>query len=402
METYRDPSIFENPIEASIELADQAEQRVPALKKRNNQLAVFSILWTTVMMALAVGYGYTLFSMFILQSLPSMWIVLLTVALAALLLPNVGLGIALVVMAFQERMFLPYLEQTSKAVVALESIGRHGHHGSKGLEEPAKDGPGDGRKLPGGSLGGILGSAMWVGDLVPVAGRLLSVARTVIAFIIAGLVYTVALAVIGVLSGIAIIPQLVAEIVVFAIFVGPAMLLYQTMSRDMEFYHYYSRRHAALAEVATLGIPPVLEGKDHLERYMRFLKGLPAVKSLLSSSDGAIEKEPGRKGYAFSRFVHGTRMKEQRGILVKVFDKVPDREELDLLLDEARAFGHTRGIPIRLAVALVAADVDDLDDRLYNHIVELGRRTKAADVALQLVMEVDGTYSMVPYVALGR
>lgn len=403
IESYRDPSIFENPIEASIELADLAEQKVPSLKSRNDHLAQFSVIWTTVMMVLAVVTGYNLFTMFVLQSLPDIWISLLMVALAAVLLPTVGLGIALIVMAFQERMFLPYLDQTSKAVVALETLGRSGRSAGKGLEEePPEDEVKDARRLPGGSLGGILGSAMWVGDLVPVAGRLLSVARTVISLMIAGLIYLVALAVIGVLGGVQIIPQLVADIVVFAIFVGPAVLLYLTLSRDMEFYQYYSRRHAALAEVASVGIPPVPEGKAHLERYMRFLKGLPAVKALLTSPDGSVEKEPGRKGYAFSRLAQGTAGKEHKGILVKVYDKVPDREELDLLLDEARAFGHRREMNIRLVVALVAADVDDLDDRVYEHIVELGRRTRAADVALQLVMEVEGTYSMVPYVASGR
>jgi|GEM_PF-2031220 len=403
LDSYRDPSIFENPIEASIELADLAEQRVPSLKRRNNHLTQFSIVWTSVMMVLALVTGYILFTMFVLGSLPNSWMNLLIVAFAVILLPTVGLGIALVVMAFQERLFLPYLDQTSKAVVALETLGQHAHQTDKGVEEgPSKDDLGDARTLPGGSLGGILGSAMWVGDLVPVAGRLLSVARTVLSMMIAGLVYLVALAVIGVVSGIYVIPQLVAEIIVFGIFVGPAMMMYQSLSRDMEFYQYYSRRHAALAEVASVGIPPVPEGKDHLERYMGFIKGLPAVKALLTSSEGGVEKEPGRKGFTFSRLVHGVVHDKHKGIVVKVYDKVPDREELGLLVQEAHAFGERRGISIRLAVALVAADVDDLDDKVYDHVIEVGRRTRSADVALQLVMEVEGTYSMVPYVALGR
>jgi hypothetical protein len=403
IESYKDPSIFENPIEASIELADLAEQKVPSLKTRNDSLAQFSVIWTIVMMGLTVLTGYLVFSLFILQNLSNIWIDLFIVAFGVILLPSIGLGIALVVMAFQERMFLPYLEQTSKAVVALESLGRHGHHADKGEEEgPPKEDLGEARRLPGGSLGGILGSAMWVGDLVPVAGRLLSVARTVVGTIIASLVYLVALAVVGVLSGTYIIGWLVAEIIVFAIFVGPAMLLYVTLSRDMEFYQYYSRRHAALAEMASVGIPPVPEGKDHLERYMKFLKGLPAVKALLSSPEGGVEKEPGRKGYAFSRLVRGTVGKEHKGIVVKVYDKLPDREELGLLVEEARAFGQRRGMAVRVAVALVAADVDDLSDRVYEHLIEEGKRTRVGDVALQLVMEVEGTYSMVPYVALGR
>jgi hypothetical protein len=403
LSSYRDPSIFENPIEASIELSDLAEQKVPSLKRRNNNLTQFSVIWTCVMMALSVATGYLLFSMFVQGTLSNIWMNLLILAFAVILLPTVGLGIALVVMAFQERMFLPYLDQTSKAVVALETLGHHGHHPDKGVdEESVKEDFGDVKTLPGGSLGGILGSAMWVGDLVPVAGRLISVARTVISMMIAGLMYLVALAIIGVLSGIYIIPQLVAEIIVFGIFVGPAMLMYQSLSRDMEFYQYYSRRHAALAEVASVGIPPVPEGKDHLERYMEFIKGLPAVKDLLSSPEGGVEKEPGRKGYTFSRLVHGTVRDGHKGIVVKVFDKIPDREELGLFVQEAHAFGERRQISIRLAVALVAANVDDLDDKVYDYVVETGRRTKSTDVAMQLVMEVEGTYSMVPYVALGR
>jgi hypothetical protein len=403
LESYRDPSIFENPIEASIELSDLAEQRVPSLKKRNTHLTQFSVIWSCVMMALTVATGYILFTMFLQGTLSNIWMNLLILAFAVILLPTVGLGIALVVMAFQERMFLPYLDQTSKAVVALETLGHHGHHPDKGIdEEPPKDDFGDAKRLPGGSLGGILGSAMWVGDLVPVAGRLISVARTVISMMIAGLVYLVALAVIGLLSGIYLMPQLIAEIIVFGVFVGPALLMNQSLSKDMEFYQYYSRRHAALAEVAAVGISPVPEGKDHLARYMEFVKGLPAVKELLSSPQSGVEKDPGRKGYTFSRLVHGTVRDGHKGIVIKVFDKVPDREELGLLVQEAHAFGERRQMSIRLAVALVAAEVDDLDDKVYDYVVETGRRTRSADVALQLVMEVEGTYSMVPYVALGR
>ena len=402
-DSFKDPRIFENPIEASIELADVTEQRLPGLKRRNSQLTWFAGIWTVVVIVLALLVGALALTM-VLDESWDLYSILVLFSAAVLLVPSTGLGMALMILAFQEKMFLPYLEQASRAVVAMGGPPSHSD-AMAGMPEgetsdSERDEMAEERRLPGGSIGGILGSAMWVGDLVPVAGRLTAIGRYVLAVILAGLTYLVAIAVIGLVTGLVFTYQLVAEIIVFAVFVSPAVLLFQALTRDLEFYQYYSRRHGALAEVSALGIPPVPEGKDHQERYGRFLRSLPYVDAMLRSPQGGVEKEPGRKGYHFSRLYHGMLGEEHVGILVKVFDKMPDREDLDLLLEEARTFGQKRGFVISRAVALVAADVDDVDDRLYDHIVELGRRTRPGDCALQLVMEVEGTYSMVPYVSV--
>ena len=87
------------------------------------------------------------------------------------------------------------------------------------------------------------------------------------------------------------------------------------------------------------------------------------------------------------------------GILVRVFGRVPDGAALDAFRTEAASLAQKRGMALSRAVALVAPGGPDIDDRTYDHIIGLGERTRPGECALQLVMEVDGTYSLVPFVA---
>jgi hypothetical protein len=394
-EVYGDPRIFENPIEAGIELADMTRKRLPGLKRRSRVLSFFAISWIFAMILLIVNSGWFLLMWFLSSDPLSFWVTVTGLALFVLLLPSIGLGITLLILAVQERRFLPYLEQASMAMTAL---------GEKpGIDVGAQkdDVEGDDDKGPfESSLAGILGSAMWAGKMVPTAGRMTTVGRAILGVILLGLGYIVVGTVLGLITGEYVLFHVILQIVVFAVFIAPAVVLFQWLSRDHDFYWYYSQRHQALEEVSSIGMPPVPDGKNHLKRFDKVLRANPILKELLGSKGGGIDKNVGRKGYRFSRYYHGTLFDRSTGILVKAMDRTPTTDDLDHLLEEADIFASKRGVHVSRVVALVTEDVEDISDEVYDHLIAQGRKTRPGECALQLVMEVDGLYSFVPYVAM--
>jgi hypothetical protein len=302
-----------------------------------------------------------------------------------LFIPSIGLGLAQLMLAVKERQFLPFLDKASGAMTAIE-----GRPSDKETPEP-------GPPAAGGPLGGILGSAVTIGNMVPTAERMATVARAVLAILLLGLAYLLVLVPAGLLLGSFTISLMAAELAVFALFVGPAVALFGRLSRDLEFYRYYSRRHRALTEMAALGPPPVPAGLDHLARFDRFLRSVPAGKRLLAAPGSGIEDLPA--GGPYNRLYRGAVDGVPSGIIVKVFREMPAAAGLAGFLADSRAAGNEKGLAISRAIALVAADVDDIDDALYEHVIELGKRTASGETALQLVMEVGGAYSMVPYIS---
>jgi len=394
-EVYGDPRIFENPIEASIELADLTRKRLSGLKRRSRILSFFALSWTFAMIALIVNSGLFLLTWYLSSDPLSFWVTVTGLALFVFLLPSIGLGITLLILAVQERRFLPYLEQASMAMTALgEKPGINVGTGKGLVKEDDGKGPFDS------SLAGILGSAMWIGKMVPTAGRMTTVGRAILGVILLGLGYLVFGTILGLITGEYVLLHVILQIIVFAVFIAPAVILFQWLSRDHDLYWYYSQRHQALEEVSSMGMPPVPKGKTHLKRFDKVLKANPILEELLASKGGGIEKDVGRKGYRFSKYYHGTLFNRSTGILVKVMERTPTSDELDHLREEAEIFAEREGDHISRVVALVTEDVEDINDEVYDHLIAQGRRTRPGECALQLVMEAEGLYSFVPYVAM--
>jgi len=377
-----DPRILESPLEASLELADQTGRRLPELSRRSRLLLVLGAAWSIAVMALAILTGLYLADLYVEGSLSLTTESLVLISLTLLFIPTIGLGLTMLMLAFKERQFLPFLEKTSGALAALEG---------KPAAEPDK---GQARESEGagGPLAGILGEAIAIGKLVPTVERMAGVARAVLAVLLFGLGYLLVLVILGTVVGGLAVELLALQLAVFAFFVGPSILLFQGLSRDVAFYRYYSRRHRALSETAALGPPAVPAGRDHLERFDRYLRSGP-------HPPGKAEEGPGGPDPPFTRLYHGAGAGAGGAVVVKVFPAVPDREALDHLLAGAKDLGRAGRPAVSRAVALVAAEAVDLDDSLYEHIIELGRATPPGGCALQLAMEVDGTYSLVPYIA---
>jgi len=376
-----DPRILESPLEAGLELASLTGRRLPGLKLRNRQLLFVGACWSLaiiVMAAFTVAFLWDLVeSGEALQSV----VVLVYVSLTLLFIPSVGFGLTLILLAVKERQFLPFLEKASGAMSALEGSPPE-VQGTESRGAPREGSP----------LSGILGSAISIGSLVPTAERMATVARGVLAMLLIGLVFLPALVAAGLFLGTFSVRLIAVELAVLAFFAVPAVALFRALSRDLYFYRYYSLRQRAIAEAAAVGPAPVPEGADPLTRLDRHLRSVPPVKAMLASPGGKVEDGPG--GHPSTRLYHG----RGTGILVRLFDRVPDIAALEGFLAEADLLAKKRGIFLARAVALVAPGGDDIDDSLYDHIIGLGERTRPGECALQLVMEVDGTYSMVPFV----
>jgi len=303
------------------------------------------------------------------------------ISMTVLFLPSIGFGLALVILAAKERQFLPFLEKASGAMTALE-----GRPSSRPL-------PAGAAAAPGSPLAGILGSAISVGSLVPTAERMAVVARGVLVLLILGLVALPVLAGAGLFLGTFSAALVALELVVIVVLAYPAASLFRDLSGDLRFYRYYSRRQRAIAEAAAPGPAPVPEGPDPMSRFDRHVRVAPGLKAMLAAPDGRAEDGPG--GSSGARLYSG----DGAGMLVRPFDRVPAIAELETLLAEAKALAKKRGLYMFRAVALVGTGGADLDNSTYDHVIALGERTRPGECALQLVMEVDGAYSMVPFVA---
>jgi hypothetical protein len=385
-----DPRIFENPLEAGIELAYATERKLPQLRQRSRNLLLFGIFWTLGLIALSAVTGANLWGLLTREEGWPLWETVKLVSLLFVLVPSMGLGLTLMFLSLQETRFLPHLDASAKAMGALGSRPR-------GDQEalPGKEGAGKESKMP---IAGIVGSALRTGDLVGMVERMTTVSRAVLYSVLLGMGYMMAVMVHGLLSGSYITLQLVLELVVFSVFVGPAFMLLSEVARDQAFYRYYIKRHRALAEVTAVGVPPVPKGKTHIERFDSFFRNLQGVKTMLN--DGGVEKDVAFGKVGFSRLYSGVLDGRRSGILVRELDRLPNIADLEGLLDDAVKFGVERHLRISRVVGLVTAAGNDISDRAYDHLIELGGRTRAGECALQLVMEVDGAYSLVPYVAL--
>jgi hypothetical protein len=218
------------------------------------------------------------------------------------------------------------------------------------------------------------------------------VGRGALTLLILGLVSLPVLAALGLFLGTFPVTIVALELVVLVVLAYPAASIFRDLTDDLRFYRYYSRRHRAITEAAATGPAPVPEGADPMARFDRHVRSLPPVKAMLAAPDGRVEDGP--EGARATRSYSG----DGTGMLVRLFDRMPDIAMLDGFLSESLAISKKRGIALSRAVALVAPGGADLDDRLYDHVIGLGERTRPGGCALQLVMEVDGTYSMVPFV----
>jgi len=376
-----DPRILESPVEAGLELASLTGSRLPGLRLRSARLLSLGVMWS-VSVTLMTGLAL----LFLWEALSSgeriMSVTgLAQISLSLLFMPSAAFGLALVILAAKERQFLPFLDKASGAMTALQGRPPAGPPRTAGA---ARDGS---------PLAGILGSAISIGSLVPTVERMAVVARGVLILLILGLVFLPALAAVGLMFGTFSVTLVALELVVLIVLAYPAMSLFGDITDDLRFYRYYSRRHRAITMVASMGPAPVPEGPDPLVRFDRHLRSQPAVKAMLEASGAKTDDGP--EGMAATRLYSG----RGTGVLVKLFGRVPDSAALDAFLSDAEKLAAKRGISMSRAVALVAPGGPDIDDTTYDHLIGLGERTRPGGCALQLVMEVDGAYSMVPFVS---
>ncbi len=385
-----DPRILESPLEACLELASLTARMLPGVRRRSRLLLLFAAVLTASLLCLISTAALPLLSAGAGLRLPQMLSLVYIGSLIALLVPSVGLALVLIVMAYREGQLLALLESTSRALAALQSGGRVDNRSDPGR------GAGGARAD---ALEGILGSALWAGRLVPAAERMVTVARAVLALVLLALMCSTLFALAALLLGLAPPVLLLTQTFLPAALAPLVGLLLRGLKRDLDFYRYYARRQRAVSEVAALGPPGVPEGRDALERYELFLRSSPGPCGPCESTGLSSEEVSCGADLPPSRLYMWRSGASKRGALVTVFDRVPRREELEQLLQEARGIRSERGVVVERAVALLSTGAGEVSDDLYDYIIELGERTPRGAPALQLVIEVEGAYSMVPYIA---
>jgi hypothetical protein len=161
------------------------------------------------------------------------------------------------------------------------------------------------------------------------------------------------------------------------------------------FVTHFINRVSALEAFEAQGPVPVPEGKDALDRFA----ASAMVADLVKDGEGAPEDLAGASGqkYKFDEVIGGPGER----VLVRTFDGFPTIDQVRDLRTAAEDVSHKDGeLPIRV-VALVDKGVDDLDmdDMVYDYLMEhpvlddTGERARS----LQIVFEVEGYYSVLPF-----
>ena len=162
-----------------------------------------------------------------------------------------------------------------------------------------------------------------------------------------------------------------------------------------KFLRYYVTRVEALEAFEVQGPVPVPEGDSALDRFRHCLLMTHAVKSV-GEGPGELEGASG-ESHPFDTIIGGPRSR----VLVRTLDHIPHIEDVKGLWHAADDVAKKDGRLPRRIVALVTTDLDELDvddivyDFLMEHPLEDGRGERVR--SLQIVAEVEGRYSVLPF-----
>ena len=164
-----------------------------------------------------------------------------------------------------------------------------------------------------------------------------------------------------------------------------------------KFLRYYVTRVEALEAFEAQGPVPVPEGDSALDRFRHCLVMTHAVKSA-GEGPGELVGASG-ESHPFDAIMGGPRSR----VLVRTLDHIPRIEEVKMLWHAADDVAKKDGRLPRRVVVLVTADMDelDVDDIVYDFLMEhpledvRGERVRS----LQIVAEVEGRYSVLPFTA---
>lgn len=187
-------------------------------------------------------------------------------------------------------------------------------------------------------------------------------------------------------------PLLVSLYLLAALLLFISVLLLVEAGR---FVRYFVSRVRALEVFEDEGVMPVPPGDDTLDRLEYCLVGRGYAEAESRSAE-ALEGSSGKR-HAFDMVLGGPGER----VLVRTYEGTPGIDDLRGLRRSAKDVARREGaLPLRI-VALVSEDLDDLDidDVVYDYLMEHpilddeGERTRS----LQIVAEVEGYYSVLPF-----
>jgi hypothetical protein len=241
----------------------------------------------------------------------------------------------------------------------------------------------------------LLGLAREAEGEMPQVDRLFRYA-TSFTFMLAGLL---ALEVPLVFLGYAVVPDGLAVVSTVTMTVA-ALVLWLAVVLLVEaqrFLLYFVTRVEALEAFEAQGPVPVPGGDSALDRFRHCLLMTHPARSP-DEGPGELEGASGM-AHTFGAVMGGLGSR----VLVRTYDHVPRIEDVKELWHAADDVARRDGRLPRRVVALVTADLDelDVDDIVYDFLMEHPLEDKRGERvrSLQIVAEVEGRYSVLPFTA---
>ncbi len=383
----------EGPFEVRLELAERLRTYGPRLR-----LALWiSILGTLLAIASStiMGYGPAEGTWELLEGEAELTLGWLVTAVSQLLLIVFIWGMGLTVLLF--------MGQVRRFVALLGA--RYSTLERMGLEEPPSP---EARRRPGtppderppvDPAQALLNLAVEAEDQAPQLERMLKYSMAFTLILGGFLALQLGLAVLG----LSLLPE---DWVMAVISLQLVALLLVILSQGFlveaqRFFRYFTHRHRALEALETAVPVPVPSGPDALARYMSHMVDIDEVPG----------REPGERerpakveleGASGARHAFDAALgDEEELLLVRVFTRPPGIGEVRALRKSAEDVARRTGHAPRRIVALVdgAGGEVDLTDEVYEFVMEnpIEDPTTGSLRTVQIVIEVEGYYSLVPF-----
>jgi hypothetical protein len=383
----------EGPFEVRLELAERVRTYGPRLR-----LALWiSILGTllAIVSSTIMGYGPVNGVWEVLVGETDVTLGWLMVATGQLLLIVFIWGNGLTVLIF--------LGQTHRFVALLGA--RYGTLERMGLEEPPsseakkRPEPSPGERPPVDPAQALLHLAVEAEEQGPQLERMLKYSMAFTLILGGFLALQLGLAMVGIslLPGgwvLAVISlQLIALLLV--------ILSQGFLVEAQRFFRFFTHRHRALKALETASPEPVPSGTDALTRYLGHLVDIGEIPEW-EPGEGERPMKAELEGASGARHPFDAALgDEEEQLLVRVFPRPPDIDEVTDLRTSAEDVSTRTGFAPRHIIALVdgASGEVDLTDEVYEFVMENPIEDPATGSlrTVQIVIEVEGYYSLIPF-----
>jgi hypothetical protein len=406
---WGEPSILsravEDPIEATFDLGEDLKKQAPGLNLTVNLGIILTILLIISIIPKMLYFAITMVNVYLGNTELAGEITRRLVILVPSTIVILALSITGLLFIIQLKRFYKHIYTRYDSISDLKETGPEKKPGKKDRRE------GDGKHFINpirAMLDLIEESSHQVHKII----RLLRFCGNIYNFLLGFLVASLVVDLLTGLRFLIVFYPFELYIVVIIILLVPLALM---LNRSAEFFRYYDTRHHIIDNVRFGKIAEVPEGKNPLERLVAHLgQADPIIRAALKTDSASFKYDvKARTGsgedYTFDAYLEGVnRIKPEPetvgvpggsfSVYIKVFKRPITLSALERLKsaveDDVR---KSRGFPLRI-IAL-QWEVEDLDDRVYEFVLENPVMVQNTMWHLQIVAEDGEVYSFIPQVA---